>query len=68
MVESLVVSLYLKYLLNQTDTHIQTQTQQHTLKHRYRNSNTHSNLSTEQTKAQGIGVKNWWYDEKVVKR
>jgi len=24
--------------------------------------------STEQTKAQGIGVKNWWYDKKVVKR
>ena len=53
MVESLVVSLYLKYLLNQTDTHTQTQT--HTLKHRH--SNTHSKLSTEQTKAQGIGVK-----------
>lgn len=52
MLESLVVSLYLKYLLNQTDTHTQTQTQTQTLKHR------HSNLRTEQTKAQGIGVKN----------
>ena len=62
MLEPLVVSLYPKYLLNHTDTATDTHTQTQTLKHR------HSNLRTEQTKAQGIGVKNWWYDKKVVKR